>query len=263
MPHLLQNLLIILLSGYMLYDHGTGVQLIGRWPVTIGLIMGLIMGDTYKGLVIGGTLQLMSLGVAGLGGASVPEYGVSTIVGVFLAVRSGSGTGTAIAVGLPVGMLSMQLDVVFKMINNFFAHLEERYLHQKKFKKMQIVFIISIFSFALKYMIPVALTVLFGPSLVKLVLNVIPKWFITGLSIAGGMLPVVGIGLLMQYMPTKKYLTFIIIGFVLSAYLELPILGVALLGLGAAYLIYKTNVKRLQTKTMLTNSAVGGDDYDE
>lgn len=133
MPNFLQDILVILLAAYMAWDNGTGNQVTGNWPVIIGLIVGLIMGDVGIGLVIGGTLQLMSLGVAAIGGSSIPEYGVATIVGVFLAIRTGASTGTAIAVGLPVGMLTLQLDVVMKIINNFFAHWSQRLLHEKKF----------------------------------------------------------------------------------------------------------------------------------
>lgn len=80
MPNFLQDILVILIAAYMAWDNGTGNQITGNWPVTIGLLVGLVMGDVGVGLVIGGTLQLMSLGVAGIGGSSVPEYGVATIV---------------------------------------------------------------------------------------------------------------------------------------------------------------------------------------
>ena len=80
MPIILQNILIILLAAYMAWDNGTGNQITGNWPVIIGMLVGLIMGNLSVGLVIGGTLQLMSLGVAAIGGSSIPEYGVATIV---------------------------------------------------------------------------------------------------------------------------------------------------------------------------------------
>ena len=37
--------------------------------VILGLLTGLIMGDAAMGLLVGGTMQLMSLGLAGYGGA--------------------------------------------------------------------------------------------------------------------------------------------------------------------------------------------------
>jgi PTS system mannose-specific IIC component len=213
------------------------------------------MGNLFVGLVIGGTLQLMSLGVAAIGGSSIPEYGVATIVGVFIAIRTGASTGTAIAVGLPVGMLTLQLDVVIKIINNFFAHWSQRLLHEKKFNKMDGVFYLTIFVWMLKYIIPIALVVMFGTPIVKLILHVIPAWVTNGLTIAGGMLPVVGIGMLLRYMPVKKYL----------AYLKVPILGIAILGLAATYEIYRINSAKKDKEELQTAGTVEdeGDDFDE
>lgn len=131
MLEILQDILIILLAGYMTWDNGSGVQVIGAWPVCTGFVMGLITGDWHTSLVIGGTLQLMSLGVTALGGASIPEYGVATIVSIFIATRTGVSTGEAVAVGLPVGMLTLQLDVFVKYVNTFFAHWEQKLLHEK------------------------------------------------------------------------------------------------------------------------------------
>ena len=54
----------------------------------------------------------------------------------------------------------------------------------------------------------------------------IPAWVTNGLTIAGGMLPVVGIGMLLRYMPVKKYLAYLLAGFVLAGYLKVPILGI-------------------------------------
>lgn len=260
----IQDILVILIAAYMAWDNGTGNQITGNWPVTIGLLVGLVMGDVTTGLVIGGTLQLISLGVAGIGGSSVPEYGVATIVSIFLAVRTGADTGTAIAVGLPVGMLTLQLDVVLKMINNVYAHWSLKLLQNKQFNKMDGVFYLTVFTWMMKYVIPVTLVVLFGTPIVDLVLQVIPVWFTNGLQIAGGMLPVVGIGLLLRYMPVKKYMSFLIIGYVVSAYLNVPVLGIALLGAAAAYIIYSNNVQKSEELFVETEgNASEGDDFDE
>ncbi len=262
MPQVIQNSLIILLAGWMAIDNGSGGQILNYWPVTIGFVMGLITGDMQSAMVIAGTLQLMSLGVAALDGASVPEYGLATIVAIYIASQTGAKPGTAIAVGLPVGMLTLQLDVIVKIVNNYFSVLSQKFLHAKRFKAMQMSYLASIFVWTLKYVIPVSVVVLFGAPVVKSILDVIPKWFTDGLTIAGGMLPVVGVGMLMHFMPAIKYLSFIILGFVLSAYLEVPILGIALLGVAAAYGLYLVGVHN--TRTIATvNTGEDGDDYDE
>ena len=82
----IQDILIVILAGYMTIDQN-GPVVLSWFSVIVGMISGLIMGDMNTGLVIGGTFQLMSLGVAALGGTtdlrplsvhllqSVPEQG--------------------------------------------------------------------------------------------------------------------------------------------------------------------------------------------
>ncbi len=116
----IQNILIVILAGYMTVDQN-GPVVLSWFSVIVGMISGLIMGDMNTGLMIGGTFQLMSLGVAALGGASAPNYGLATIIGTFIAVRTGTGVDAAIAVGLPVGLLAIQLEVVVRIHINFIS----------------------------------------------------------------------------------------------------------------------------------------------
>ena len=203
-----------------------GPVVLSWFSVIVGMISGLIMGDMNTGLMIGGTFQLMSLGVAALGGASAPNYGLATIIGTFIAVRTGTGVDAAIAVGLPVGLLAIQLEVVVRIILNFVAHKMQTDNNEGKWKTMNMEAWIGPILCSLQTIIPTVIVVCFGANVVELILEVIPEWVTNGLSIAAGMLPVVGIGMLMRYMPVKKFLPFILVGFVLSAYLGVPVLGI-------------------------------------
>ena len=86
----------------------------------------------------------------------------------------------------------------------------------------------------------------------KLYFKFIPEWVTNGLSIAAGMLPVVGIGMLMRYMPVKKFLPFILIGFVLSAYLNVPVLGIAIVGFAAAFWYFTTELRKSDATEAVT-----------
>ncbi|BDQ63379.1 hypothetical protein EfsSVR2332_34570 [Enterococcus faecalis] len=87
--------------------------------------------------------------------------------------------------------------------------------------------------------IPVALAVIFGPSLINTILSYTPEWLTNGLTVAGGLLPAVGIGLLLRYLPAKEYFSYLVIGFVMAVYMKIPLLGVALVGAAIALIIYK------------------------
>ncbi|WP_141432602.1 PTS sugar transporter subunit IIC [Bacillus sp. 03113] len=265
---IIQGILIIALAFWMVLDQ-QGFVITTWFPSIIGMIAGLIMGDMATAMIIAGTFQLMALGVANIGGSSVPNYGLATLVGVYVAIRTTNDVenakAIALAVGVPVGMLGIQLDVLGKLLNSYVSHAAQKALNEGKFKKMERIFWIGPLIFGLTTAIPAALCVLFGDKIVKVILDIVPKWFTDGLSIAGSMLPVVGIALLLQFMPVKKYLTMLLIGFVVSAYLGLPILGIAILGFAFAYYYFTQNMNR-------TPAAAGaadvdtfgeGDDFDE
>ncbi|MDN3955607.1 PTS mannose/fructose/sorbose/N-acetylgalactosamine transporter subunit IIC [Sporolactobacillus laevolacticus] len=263
MTSLIIGIIIILLATYMTVDQN-GLVVLSYFPVIVGMFTGLITGDLQTGMVVGGTFQLMQLGVAALGGASVPNYGLATIVGAYIAIKTGAGLKAGIAVGLPVGMLAIQLDVVAKIVANFVAHKAQTLANEGKFKRMNATLWLGPVLFGLTTGIPTAIVVIFGPSVVNWILHVVPAWVTNGLAIAGGMLPVVGIAMLLHYMPAKKYLTFLLIGFVLAAYLNLPILAIAIVGFGAAYFIFNSEMKKQdQLATTTATNAPKGDDYDE
>lgn len=262
---LLQDILVILLAAYMTIDQN-GLVIMSWFPVIVGTITGLIMGDLPTALTIAGTFQLMMLGVAALGGASAPNYGLATIVGIFIAVRTGTGIKSAIAVGLPVGLLAIQLEVVGRIIVNFLAHKMLGDVQHHNFKQMRREAWWGPALFSLQTGLPAMLIVFFGSDVVEFILHVVPSWVTDGLTVAGGMLPVVGVGMLLRYMPVKKFLSYIIVGFVLAAYLKVDVLGVALIGFAAAYWYFTSESKKVasaKTNETATVTEDEGDDYDE
>lgn len=60
-------------------------------PLFAATFVGLLLGDLQTGLIIGATLQLMTLGVATYGGATVPDYLSGAIMGTTYAIISGEG----------------------------------------------------------------------------------------------------------------------------------------------------------------------------
>ncbi|KJY48300.1 PTS Man IIC [Bombilactobacillus mellis] len=262
--HLVQDILIIILAGYMTVDQD-GPVIMSWFPVIVGTITGLIMGDLATALQIAGTFQLMMLGVAALGGASAPNYGLATIIGSFVAIRTGTGIKSAIAIGIPVGLLAIQLEVIARIINNFLVHHLETLNQQSEWKKMERRAYLGPTLFFLQTAIPTALIVFSGPTIVNIILKVIPKWVTNGLTVAGGMLPVVGIAMLLHYMPIKKFIPYAIIGFVLAAYMKVPVLGIALIGFAAGYIYFMKNNKTVtpSANTQNITDEAEGDDYDE
>lgn len=230
-----------------------GTQVCNYNAVLYSWIVGLILGDGMTGLIIGASVQLMSLGVAALAGSSVPDYPLAGMVGTAVCVMTGQDEGVGLAVGIAVGTLAVQLDVIAKTLNVFMAHKQLAYGQAGEYEKMKRVTFIGPLLFGLTDALPMLVVLAFGGDVVNAILSVVPAWFTKGLSLAGGLLPVIGMGALLTYMPAKQYFSFLAIGFVLSAYLGLSILPVAILGGAAAYEVYKSLTAKSANESALAN----------
>lgn len=231
-------------------------------PLFGGAITGLLMGDLPLGLTVGATLQLMTLGVATYGGATVPDYLSGAIMGTAYAILSGRGAEYGIGLAVPIGLLLTQLDVLGRMCNTFFQHKADRYAEAGNWKGVERCNLMGMLPWTLSRMIPVFIGLAFGEAVVTAINDFIPAWIITGLQAAGKILPAMGIAILMRYLPLKKYYPYYIIGFIIMAFgtaTGFSILGVAVLGfaMAAIHVMRKSNAV---TSTGATAATVTADD---
>ncbi|MGG6797001.1 UNVERIFIED_CONTAM: PTS sugar transporter subunit IIC [Streptococcus canis] len=233
----------------------SGLQL--SKPAISGFLAGVIMGDIKTGLLVGSTLQLMVLGVGTFGGSSIPDFGTGAIIGTALGVVSGKGIEFAIGISVPVGLLLVQLDIFARFCGVFFLHRIDKHIDNENFHKISLDAWLSLLPIALSRAIPVGLCLIFGNEVVNTVLNYAPDWLMGGLKLAGAILPVVGIAILLHYLPIKSFFGFLIAGYVLAAYLKIPMMGISFVGLAAALIHYKKLQDRhlLESELVVINSA--------
>ncbi|MGY3777831.1 PTS mannose/fructose/sorbose/N-acetylgalactosamine transporter subunit IIC [Isobaculum melis] len=233
-------------------------------PLFGGTITGLVLGDLQTGLIVGGTLQLMTLGVATFGGATVPDFLSGSVMGAAFAILSGKGPEYGIGLAVPIGLLLTQLDIVGRMTNTFFQHMADKAAEKGDYKGVERANLLGALPWMLTRMIPVFIGLTFGDHVVNAINAFIPEWVMVGLKTAGAILPAMGIAILMRYLPLKKYFPFYIIGFVLMAFggANFSLLGAALVGLAFAgiYLLTKREAGAGSAATSNQSSTVYVDD---
>lgn len=255
-----QILLLTLYAGFSFYD-GNNTTLGAVKPSMAGFFAGLIMGDVQTGLLVGGTLNLMVLGVGNFGGASIPDYMTGALLGTVFAIQSGQGAEFGVSLAVPIGLLMIQLDILQRFTNIFFQHRAEKYLAQANYRAAARMNIFGAIPQSLSRMLPVFLALIFGSTFVEMVVNNLPMWLMNGLKTAGGILPAIGIAILLRYLPVAKNFAFLLIGFAISAYLGMPVLGVAFIGLAFAIINFQSEKEEVQKVEATT--VAGGDMGDE
>lgn len=290
-----QILLLTLYAAYQILDELGPYSSAGQ-AVFAGLVSGLVMGDLTTGLYIGGSMQLMVLGVGTFGGSSRIDANSGTVLATAFAVSTGMDPQAAVAaIGTPVAALMTYTDILGRFANTFWAHRCDSDVEKMAWGKFNFHYLMGAVSWMLSRALPVFLALTFGQDLVKTVVAALDgdlAWLGRGLTVAGGALPAVGFAILLRYLPVKKHVAYLILGFSLSAllitlfgyvaalnadiasvasavegvklagqYNSLPMLLVALIGLALSLLYYKAN--QAPALAAAASSAETGDDDDE
>lgn len=266
----LQILLLTLYAGYQILDELT-IYSSASAPVFAGLFSGLVMGDMAVGLLIGGSMQLTVLGVGTFGGASKIDANSGTVLATAFSISLGMDPEQAIAaIAVPVASIMIQLDILARFTNTYFAHRIDKDIDGFKYKAIERDFLLGAVPWALSRAIPVFLALAFGGTLVSQVVEILNgpwKWLGDGLAVAGAVLPAVGLAILLRYLPAKKNIAYLVLGFTITALLttlygyvqtlgggvsaldpafggvfnSMPMLGIALIGFALAAISYKNN----------------------
>lgn len=227
------------------------------------LFTGVVVGNPTYGLIVGGTLQMTQLGAGTYGGASIPNITSSGMITTALGAVTGADPVTfAASIGIALAALFTQLDILARFSNTVFQHIADKYVENGNTKGIELMNHLGIIPWGLSRGLPVFFLLLFGEGLVNTLMSIIPQWLMDGFKLAGGLLPVVGFAILLRYLPVQKKPQYVILGFVLSAYMGVPVLGVSLIGLVAALLVFQ-NATAAPATAGVSLESKGDDDYEE
>lgn len=226
---------LVALFGYL--ECAVGNSMIQR-PIVMGPLIGLVLGDIQTGLVVGATLELAFMGNVTIGAALPPEITAGGILGTAFAITSGSGADVALALALPIATVALLVkNTYYLVIRSWLLHVGDRYAADGDYKGVARMHLISFWSYAIVMSLIIAACFYAGSPAVEAFLAVIPQFVKDGLTVAAGILPALGFALLGSMLVNKKVAPYFFLGFLLSAYLNIPVLGIAMLGIIIALII--------------------------
>ncbi|MCT7735864.1 PTS mannose/fructose/sorbose/N-acetylgalactosamine transporter subunit IIC [Lactobacillus iners] len=242
-----QIILITLYSGVQILDElqiWSGLNT----PIGAGFIVGLIMGNIPVGLFIGASMQLMILGVGTFGGASRIDATIGTVLATAFSISiHGMSPQVAISsIAVPVATIMIQLDILARFTNTYFAHRIDHDIETFNYKGIERNYLLGALPWALSRAIPVFLALAFGRGLVQAIANALNgswAWLGNGLSLAGATLPAVGFAILLRYLPVKKHVAYLILGFTITTLFSVIFSNVQSLGTGIATISKGFSVK--------------------
>lgn len=187
-------------------------------PIVCVALLGILLGHPVEGIIMAAQLELVFLGNVSLGGVMPSDFTLGSIFGAAFAMILGKDIAEAITLAVPISMLGTMLYSVMKITVTSIVPKFENYIKNKNIKGFRRLWLIQIVCFELCYFFLGFLATLAGTEAVKVLLNAIPSWVQVSMTVAAGMLPAVGLALLLRSLWEKTVAAYYFAGFALGAF---------------------------------------------
>lgn len=224
-----------------------GWYTLGR-PLIASFVVGVIMQDVNAAMVVGIPLQIMYMGNVTPGGAVAWDLSYATYIGTAGALVFGQGMDATGLIGLGVvfagigGLVGQLMWNVSYALNLPLNRIAQKYAEEGNTKKMYVPNVVfgQLIGFACRF-IPafIVLSSMTAVSGQADFATLIPGWVTTTLSVFGGMMASLGMGIILSFLLKKQYhFAIFIAGFILVTYFQLNTMAVAVVGIITAVLYY-------------------------
>lgn len=257
---ILQAILVGLVGALGCFDYQLGTLYMFR-PIVMCPLVGLVLGDLQTGLAVGASLELLFMGSISIGAYVPPNETIGGVLSCAFAISLHQGTEAAIALAMPIAVLSLALGNLTAPIWPFFVDKADTCAKNGNLKGIYAVHLgIGLYG-CLEYFVLCGGAFLLGVEAVQGILDWIPDFVLDGFGVAANILPAMGFAMLGRLVITKKLVPFYFLGFVICAYMGVPVLGVAIIAIIIG--IEKFDLLGGAVDAPSTSLALEGDDDDD
>lgn len=233
---LTQALLLSVLASLLSIEWMNGHFGLSR-PLITGMLTGLVLGDMTQGIIIGATLQLIFMGINGVGAAVPPDQTIGTVIATAFAILSGQGAEIALTLAIPVAVAAQALDIFGRTFTTVFIHMADKFAEKGEYRKLEMAHYAGVLVHFVRVSIIVFPAIYFGVDAVQNFIAMVPAPVLRGLEVSGGLLPAVGFGMLLTMLNIPYLFPFYFIGFALATFGGFSTVGVTLVAVCVALII--------------------------
>lgn len=227
---IVQAVLVGLIGALGCLDYQLGTLYMFR-PIVMCPLVGLALGDLQTGLAVGASLELLFMGSISIGAYVPPNGTIGGVLACAFAISLGEGTEAAIALAMPIAVLSLAIGNLLQPIWPFFVDKADAFAKKGNLRGIYAVhWGIGLWG-CVEYFLLCGGAFLLGVDAVQGILDWIPSFILDGFGVAANLLPAMGFAMLGRLVITKKLVPFYFLGFLLCSYMGVPVLGVAILAI--------------------------------
>ncbi len=209
------------------------------YPLTTGTLVGVILGDPMTGMLAGANIQLIYLGYISAGGTMPSNTIVAGIFGTAMTILSGADPTMAVTFAIPFSMFGLLLNQIYMTVNAAWIHRADKLLDEGNIRGVRLMNFLPSFCMAfILYGIPAFLLVTSGGTWAKILVEIVPDSIINALQVVGGIMPALGIAMLLNYLGKNRLIPWFFAGFFVSVYSGISLMAISIFSAIIAILLY-------------------------
>lgn len=212
-------------------------------PIFLVSIVGLLLGDLEAGIMMGASLELIFLGTTFIGGVVPQDIIIGSVFASAVAIVYGQDTSVAVTLSVPLSLLGSIFWNAFKGLVTVVAERFEKLIDEKNIAGFRRLWGAQYITFLLSYFLIGFVGFLLGADAINAFVEQIPEWISASLQVAAGMLPALGMALLMSTLWDNEIAPYFFIGFALVSFFGANLISVAFVGAAVAVLIAMNDLK--------------------
>lgn len=233
------QILLVVIVAFIIGCSSVNDQIETYQPVIACSLIGLVTGNLELGIMLGGSLQLITMGWANVGAAIAPDASLAAVASAVILIQGGQGEkgiGTAIGLAVPLAVAGLALTMLVRTATVFIAHIMDSRAEAADIAGIERWHFIGLSLQGFRVAIPVLLLTLIPADVVRSGLESMPEWLTAGMTIGGGMVVAVGYAMVINMMSSREVWPFFFLGFALAALNQLTLISLGIIGLCLAVL---------------------------
>lgn len=233
-------------------------------PILAASLIGLATGHPVEGLILGGSLQLITLGWMNVGAAMAPDTALAAVAGAILVTGPAKlPVSQGIALAIPLAVAGQMLTIFVRTLMVSFTHMADKYAKKGESRKIEMLHFTGLFIQGLRVAIPAMLILALPAKSITTAINAIPPVITNGLQVAGGFIVIVGYAMVVNMMASKSLWPFLFLGFALSAVTQLNLTAMGIIGAALALIVVQLTKFDTATTNAQSNAEDNLDEIDQ
>ncbi len=184
------QIILVVIVAFIVGCSSVNDQIETYQPIVACSLIGLVTGHLELGIMLGGSLQLITMGWANVGAAMAPDAALAGVASAIILIEGNQGAqgiGPAIALAVPLAVAGLGLTMLVRTATVFIAHIMDSRAEEADINGIQMWHFIGMALQGLRVAIP-ALLLMLIPKTAKQT-PMIPKEISVNWSIAANAKP--------------------------------------------------------------------------